>query len=218
MNMMEFLKGYSPAMLVKLEQHYGLQGNFVKARLVGEFRETYGKRVKVVRGRKVPLGTVGECFWMGATNYKKYPDYWGIGLVVRIGIRDDAGVVYWTSLRNVEVLPESEQPVKPRVRKLVYTAPIRRRVYEIHTYGAFTPAQEAMREHLNELYAKYDELREETAEKHTAFLELQEQGADASTAQEIWDDAENRLDDLLDELYKLESDFDRYRFDRYRRR
>ena len=36
---------------------------------VEAFYRTYGQQVKVVRGRKVQRGTVGECFWMG---YKPY--------------------------------------------------------------------------------------------------------------------------------------------------
>jgi len=51
-----------------------------------------GKTVIVFKGRKVPLGTSGECFWTGDKGY---------GL--RVGIRDAAGEVHWTAASNVKV-------------------------------------------------------------------------------------------------------------------
>lgn len=52
-----------------------------------------GKRVVVVKGRKVEKGTEGEVFWIGTDNWNK----------VRIGIRDNAGKVHWTAGSNVVV-------------------------------------------------------------------------------------------------------------------
>jgi hypothetical protein len=52
-----------------------------------------GTRVRVVKGRKVPNGTEGECFWVGETQYG-----------TRIGIRDDAGTVHWTAATNAVAL------------------------------------------------------------------------------------------------------------------
>ncbi len=51
-----------------------------------------GKRVVVVRGRKVAKGTTGVCIWVGAGTFGD-----------RVGIKDDAGTVHWTALTNVEV-------------------------------------------------------------------------------------------------------------------
>lgn len=51
-----------------------------------------GKRVVVVRGRKVAKGTTGVCIWVGSGTYGD-----------RVGIKDDAGEVHWTALTNVEV-------------------------------------------------------------------------------------------------------------------
>lgn len=51
-----------------------------------------GKRIQVVKGRKVPVGTAGECIWLGDGQYGK-----------RVGLKDDGGLVHWTSLENVEV-------------------------------------------------------------------------------------------------------------------
>lgn len=50
-----------------------------------------GIRVRVVCGRKVPIGTEGIVVWMGAGQYGE-----------RVGIKDDAGTVFWTALKNVD--------------------------------------------------------------------------------------------------------------------
>lgn len=52
-----------------------------------------GSRVVVARGRAVPKGTTGVVFWMGSGQYGE-----------RVGIKDDAGVTYWTALANVDVV------------------------------------------------------------------------------------------------------------------
>jgi hypothetical protein len=52
-----------------------------------------GKMVKVVRGRKVPVGTSGVCFWRGDSKFGE-----------RVGLKDSAGTVHWTALSNVEVV------------------------------------------------------------------------------------------------------------------
>ena len=67
-------------------------------------RNYYHQRVKVVKGRKVPHGTEGECFWMGEYDNSKYGDPWGIYTTIRIGIKNDSGEVFWTSLNNVELV------------------------------------------------------------------------------------------------------------------
>jgi hypothetical protein len=51
-----------------------------------------GKVLRVVRGRKVPVGTVGVCVWLGSSAYGK-----------RVGIKDDQGKIHWTAYDNVEV-------------------------------------------------------------------------------------------------------------------
>lgn len=64
-------------------------------------RITKGKVVKVVKGRKVPVGTTGEVFWTKDVTY-------GIGYqsneVTRIGIKDKEGNIHWTYAHNVEVV------------------------------------------------------------------------------------------------------------------
>lgn len=52
-----------------------------------------GDRVKVVKGRKVPLGTVGKVFWVGDGKHGE-----------RVGFKDGDGETHWTSLSNVVLL------------------------------------------------------------------------------------------------------------------
>lgn len=51
------------------------------------------KDVKVVRGRKVPVGTTGRVFWIGNNG-------WGES----VGIETAAGTRHFTALKNVEVV------------------------------------------------------------------------------------------------------------------
>jgi hypothetical protein len=54
----------------------------------------YGQTVKVYRGRKVPQGTIGIVFWIA-----EEPDHFG---VVKIGIKDEAGVKHFLAINNVD--------------------------------------------------------------------------------------------------------------------
>lgn len=53
-----------------------------------------GKTIRVVRGRKVPIGTVGVVFWVGSNRFGE-----------AVGFKDEAGNALFTSLKNVEVVP-----------------------------------------------------------------------------------------------------------------
>lgn len=62
-----------------------------------------GSRVRVVKGRKVPVGTEGTVFWVGPDRYKS--SKWGT--VYRVGIKTADGK-HFTSMSNVEVVdPET---------------------------------------------------------------------------------------------------------------
>lgn len=52
-----------------------------------------GRTCRVVKGRKVPVGTVGECIWIGEGRYG-----------ARVGIKDASGQVHWTAASNVEAV------------------------------------------------------------------------------------------------------------------
>jgi hypothetical protein len=56
-----------------------------------------GATVEVFKGRKVPVGTTGECIWVGDGRYGP-----------RCGVRDEHGEAHWTALSNVRVVPGHE--------------------------------------------------------------------------------------------------------------
>lgn len=70
------------------------------------FEEFMDKPVRVVKGRKVPIGTTGTCFWIGMRNYSKYKNWWSWEAI--IGFRDDQGEVFFTNERNLEVIREEK--------------------------------------------------------------------------------------------------------------
>lgn len=92
--------------LLKLQIAFTEKGNLNAAREISEFREVYGKTVEVVKGRKVPKGTVGKCFWVKRYNYSRYGDPWGIYSDTRIGIKTPNGEVHFTSFDNVIIKEE----------------------------------------------------------------------------------------------------------------
>ena len=94
--------------LLKLQIAFTARGNLNAAREVSEFREFFGKTVEVVKGRKVPKGTIGRCFWLKRYDYSHYGDPWGIYSSTRIGIKVANGEVYFTSLDNVTVCENME--------------------------------------------------------------------------------------------------------------
>lgn len=96
--------------LLELQTALTARGNLNAAAYVSEFREFYGKAVRVVKGRKVPRGIIGKCFWMKRYDYSRYGDHWGIYSNTRIGIKTPDGEVYFTSLDNV-VIDEKNQDI-----------------------------------------------------------------------------------------------------------
>ncbi len=65
-----------------------------------------GKTLKVVKGRKVPVGTVGECTWYGeGRSYSPFRSSYRNAAPgpMRVGIKVNGEVVY-TDARNVEVV------------------------------------------------------------------------------------------------------------------
>ena len=72
-----------------------------------------GTHVKVVRGRKVPIGTTGKVFWKGEGTYG-----W------RVGFKDSTDTVHWTALTNVEAIYDDATVVAAALAeaKKVYAA------------------------------------------------------------------------------------------------
>ena len=65
---------------------------------------TRGMKVKVVRGRKVPKGTVAEVFWFGADKFKAN--------AYRVGLALPNGTKVFTDAGNVEPVNAEVVPVK----------------------------------------------------------------------------------------------------------
>lgn len=89
--------------LNRMKSHMISSGNYGAARIISDVQAFYHKTVRVIKGRKVPHGVIGECFWMGKYSNSRYGDPWGVYTTVRIGIKDAKGNIYWTSLDNVEL-------------------------------------------------------------------------------------------------------------------
>lgn len=102
MNMKELMTK-SPEYLEQVRRHMLSSGNLVAVTGIDYVLTFANKRVKVIKGRKVPIGTEGICFWMGSYCNSPYGDPWGIYTRFRCGIKDDAGNIYWTSLENIAV-------------------------------------------------------------------------------------------------------------------
>ena len=75
-----------------------------RARVIREaeqaVKNTYalrGQQATVVKGRKVPVGTTGEVFWVGESNYGGF----------RVGLKDAEGQTHWTAASNVQTAEEA---------------------------------------------------------------------------------------------------------------
>lgn len=96
--------------------------NQLKAFLKKDIRQSneiqIGRIVKVVKGRKVPIGTEGKVFYRKEVNYDPYGREWGKN--VKIGIRDDEGNTYWTYEHNVKVSNNGlyRTPIKQLIKQL----------------------------------------------------------------------------------------------------
>ena len=156
----------------------------IKAICAEAFYHTYGQQVRVVRGRKVPQGTVGECFWMGYKSYGRVsarPEE--VYKVLRIGIRDEAGAVYWTTLNNVEVIPAFEHDA-------VYCPGFDRKFLDIPSlYGQEeTDELKAIRVELEELHRKYAGMHEQLAIAYLRRNDIQEKVGDSPELYAAWDE------------------------------
>ncbi len=199
MQMMDLVK-YSPEALERISNFMWRNGNFCAVRNIAEFRDTFGYMVKVVRGRKVKHGTIGRCFWMGTRRYTKYADYWGVFTHTRIGIRDEAGNVYWTSIDNVEVIPGTrEMPVKEAKKydKVYYTVASR-----VHENTEESPDMRELRVQLEAASARYNELMNKEAELMDIETEQEKNGV-------IDEELSSRIDGIEDECAELRKEIDR---------
>ena len=173
---------------------------------VDAFYRTYGQQVKVVRGRKVPRGTVGECFWMGYKPYG-YISYQAnadeVIKAIRIGIRDESGEVYWTTLNNVEVIPE----VEPLTAIPEHLYRFRRKFLDLPAlYGEDeTDEMKVVREELEKLHKEYAVKRELVENSRLHREEVKEKfGKDSPEVDAVWD----KYEGIYDACSKLEQELD----------
>jgi hypothetical protein len=65
-------------------------------------------KVKVVAGRKVPIGTEGEVFWV--SNPLVYGQSRFATTTFKLGVKDAQGNVHWTYDQNVELIEREGKP------------------------------------------------------------------------------------------------------------
>lgn len=75
----------------------------VRAAQIAEQQPGKGKTLKVVKGRKVPVGTVGRCFWASVQQKWFYTAF--MGYQGRVGIETADGQRHFTNVDNVELVP-----------------------------------------------------------------------------------------------------------------
>lgn len=105
----------TPEVVAKANAYYAklALGRLKEAAAVAARTPAIGKTVKVVKGRKVPLGTVGEVFFYGEGAYfGPVPRFksgaWSTKGTMRVGFKTPTGVKFFTAASNVEVLDPEE--------------------------------------------------------------------------------------------------------------
>ena len=78
-------------------------GNTAALAEINEHLHYYGKRVSVVKGRKIPHGTEGTVFYVERIHYGYQ---WWKGWSTRIGFKDDNDNAFFTDSKNLEVIAE----------------------------------------------------------------------------------------------------------------
>lgn len=99
----------TPDQLYELETALWIRDSWAAAKFINRFRTFNHKIVRVVKGRKVPIGTTGRVTWMGIWRYSKGPDTWGLSTVVRVRITTEDGEKYFTDVKNVELVKEDRE-------------------------------------------------------------------------------------------------------------
>ena len=72
--------------------------NLKLANAIKVIQQFYNKEVLVIKGKKVPIGTSGICFWIGYKNYHKGCPLDG---TFPVGIKTDDGTIWWTYASNL---------------------------------------------------------------------------------------------------------------------
>lgn len=90
---------YSDKEYSQLFMYAMTNGNLQAAAEVRDHERLFGKEVKVVKGRKVPVGTVGKVVYLARKCYGSQWDW-----DTRLGIEDESGNRHYTSALNVEII------------------------------------------------------------------------------------------------------------------
>jgi hypothetical protein len=90
----------SAQQLEQYETYCRTQENLQAVVEIADHRKYYGQRVEVIKGRKVPVGTVGKVFFVKRVNYGR--DQW-TGWATRIGFQTNAGETYFTNASNLRI-------------------------------------------------------------------------------------------------------------------
>lgn len=97
MDLKEICSGKSKDQLEELGNELALLGKMELVTGIEIWRDLVGEEVEVVKGRKVPIGTIGKVAWVGARNYQGA--WWSWQYIV--GIETDKGRVF-TNHRNIK--------------------------------------------------------------------------------------------------------------------
>ena len=82
--------------------HFAHQADNMEAVVeASDHLKLFGKTVKVVKGRKVPIGTIGDVFYLARKHYSQ--NTW-FGFDTRIGIKSEDGTQHFLSASNVEAI------------------------------------------------------------------------------------------------------------------
>lgn len=90
-NVQKFIAKRRPIIFNKIKYKYESMAKTVEK----------GKIVEIVKGKKAPIGTIGEVFWEKDECMRRYGHT--IYEYTRIGIKDSNGNVYWTYADNCKV-------------------------------------------------------------------------------------------------------------------
>lgn len=79
-------------------------------------------KVRVVTGRKVPVGTEGEVFWISEP--LRYGQSRFATTTFKVGIKDEQGNVHWTYDKNVKLLEREGRPAThDGLRNVIWPTP-----------------------------------------------------------------------------------------------
>lgn len=147
----EDVQAYHAAVKVETDARAAAQAKAEKERALAEWRKPLkGRKVKVVRGRKVPIGTIGVVAWTGRDDYGRSED--------RIGLKVEGNdKLVYTAARNCVAFV----PARPSKKAAHYVCP----ACDWHPdVDLEFPTEEALQVHLDEHLSHGEDLSPEAAQ------------------------------------------------------